>query len=44
MFPGFFYHHQDDQEGPECPTTGNLDDLGHLDGDFVIINLHMIPL
>ena len=39
----FFGHHQDDQEGPECPKTGNLEDLGHLDKDFVIVTPHMIP-
>ena len=39
-----FDHHQDDQEGPECPKSRYLEDLGHLDGDFVIVNLHMIPL
>ena len=38
-----FNHHQDDQEGPKCPKTGDLEELGHLDGDFVIVTPHMIP-
>ena len=37
-----FGHHQDDQEGQECPKSGDLEDSGYLDGDFVIIAPHMI--
>ena len=36
-----FGHYQDDQEGPKCPKTGDLEDLGHLDGNFVIVTPHM---
>ena len=32
-------HHQDDQKGPECPKIGDLEDLCHLGGDFVIVSL-----
>ena len=39
----FFGHHQDDQEGPKFPNTWDLEDLGHLDKDFVIVTPHMIP-
>ena len=39
-----FGHHQDDQEGQECPKTGVLEDFGCLDGDFVIVTTHMIHL
>ena len=38
-----FGHHQDDKEGPKCPKTGDFEDLGHIDGDFVIVTPHMIP-
>ena len=37
------FGHQDDQEGPECPKTWDLEDLGHLNMDFVIATLHSIP-
>merc|ERR1712105_124142 len=33
-----FGHHQDDQEGQECPKTGDLEDLGYLDGFFYHCN------
>ena len=33
-----FGYHQDDQESSECPKNGDLEDLGTLDGDFVIVN------
>ena len=36
-----FGHHQDDQERPKCPKTGDFEDLGHLDGNFVIVTPHM---
>ena len=32
-----------DQEGPKFPNTWGLEDLGHLDKDFVIVTPHMIP-
>ena len=38
-----FGHHQDDQEGQECPKTGVLEDFGCLDGGFDIVTPHMIP-
>ena len=41
-FSNIFGHHQDDQEGPKSPQTGDLEDLGHLDGNFVIVTTHMI--
>ena len=37
-----FGHHQEDQEGQECPKHGVLEDFGCLDGYFVIVPLHMI--
>ena len=38
-----FGHHQEDQEGQECPKHGVLEDFGCLDGYFVIVPPHMIP-
>ena len=38
-----FGHHQEDQEGQECPKTGVLEDFGCLDGVYDIFTLHMIP-
>ena len=38
-----FGHHQDDQEGQECPKKGVLEDFGCLDGGFVIVTLQLIP-
>ena len=40
-----FAHHWDDQEAKEHPLSGDLDDLedlGYIDGDFVIFTVHMI--
>ena len=41
-FSKIFGHHQEDQEGQECPKHGVLEDFGCLDGYFVIVNSHMI--
>ena len=38
-----FGHHQEDQEGQECPKTGVLEDFGCLDGVYDIFTPHMIP-
>ena len=38
-----FGHHQDDQEGQECPKTGVLEDFRCLDEVFVIEPEHMTP-
>ena len=38
-----FDRHQDDQEGQECPLSGDLEDFECLDGDFVTVTPHMIP-
>ena len=38
-----FGHHQEDQEGQECPKHGVLEDFGCLDVYFVIVSPHMIP-
>ena len=35
-------HHQEDQEGQECPKHGVLEDFGCPDGYFVIVSPHMI--
>ena len=43
MFCRIFGHHQDDQEGTKCPKTGDLEDLGHLYGNFVLVTPHKIP-
>ena len=32
-----FGHHQEDQEGQECPKHGVLEDFGCLDGYFIIV-------
>ena len=38
-----FGHHQEDQEGQECPKTGVLEDFRCLDGVYDIFTPHMIP-
>ena len=34
------WHHQDDQEGQECPLNGVLEEIGCLDGGFAILTSH----
>ena len=36
-------HQQENQEAQKHQLSGNLDDLGYQDGDFVICTQHMIP-
>ena len=43
MVSSIFGHHPDDQECKECPNTGVLEDVGCLDGGYVIVTQYIIP-
>ena len=38
-----FDHHPDDQECKEYPNNGVLEDVGCLDGGYVIVTQYIIP-
>ena len=38
LFPGFLITIRMIRKVQNVPKTGDLEDLGHLDGDFVIVN------
>ena len=40
VYSGLFNYHQDDQEGQECPPSGDLWGFGCINGYFVTVIAH----